>query len=119
MAKIYRIYQRTDQNVPTQNTQNQKNQAQNTHNQVTQNQKTQSLNILKPKNNRIKIRKAKIPKTETTIQIELEIGTRRAQIPRKPLIFPSPNKQTNNQTNKQTNKTFCPHRGSNSRPSRF
>ena len=34
-------------------------------------------------------------------KIELEIGTRRAQIPRKPLIFPSP-KQTNKQTNKQT-----------------
>ena len=42
-------------------------------------------------------------------------GTRRAQIPRKPLIFPSPNKQTN----RRTNKKFCPHRGSNSRPSRF
>ena len=26
---------------------------------------------------------------------------------------------TNKQTNKQTNKKFCPHRGSNSRPSRF
>ena len=29
---------------------------------------------------------------------KLENGTRRAQIPRKPLIFPSPNKQTNRQT---------------------
>ena len=29
---------------------------------------------------------------------QLENGTRRAQIPRKPLIFPSPNKQTNRQT---------------------
>ena len=28
-------------------------------------------------------------------------------------------KQTDKQTNKQTNKKFCPHRGSNSRPSRF
>ena len=43
---------------------------------------------------------------------KLENGTRRAQIPRKPLIFPSPNKQTN----KQTNKNFWPHRCSNSRP---
>ena len=33
--------------------------------------------------------------------IKLENGTRRAQIPRKPLIFPSPNKQTNKQTDKQ------------------
>ena len=31
-------------------------------------------------------------------QKQLENGTRRAQIPRKPLIFPSPNKQTNRQT---------------------
>ena len=30
--------------------------------------------------------------------LELENGTRRAQIPRKPLIFPSPNKQINGQT---------------------
>ena len=29
---------------------------------------------------------------------KLENGTRRAQIPRKLLIFPSPNKQTNRQT---------------------
>ena len=33
---------------------------------------------------------------------KLENGTRRAQIPRKPLIFPSPNKQTNKQTDEQT-----------------
>ena len=33
---------------------------------------------------------------------KLENGTRRAQIPRKPLIFPSPNKQTNRRTNRQT-----------------
>ena len=31
-------------------------------------------------------------------QLKLENGTRRAQIPRKSLIFPSPNKQTNRQT---------------------
>ena len=30
-------------------------------------------------------------------ETELENGTRRAQIPRKPLIFPSPNKQTDKQ----------------------
>ena len=35
-------------------------------------------------------------------QTRLEIGTRRAQIPRKSLIFPSPNKQTNRRTNRQT-----------------
>ena len=39
---------------------------------------------------------------------KLENGTRRAQIPRKPLTFPSPNKQTN--------KKFWAHRGSNSQP---
>ena len=32
------------------------------------------------------------------IKRQRENGTRRAQIPRKPLIFPSPNKQTNRQT---------------------
>ena len=32
---------------------------------------------------------------------ELENGTRRAQISRKPLMFPSPNKQTNKQPDKQ------------------
>ena len=36
------------------------------------------------------------------IQLKLENGTRRAQIPRKPLIFPPPNKQTNRRTNRQT-----------------
>ena len=35
---------------------------------------------------------------------KIENGTRRAQIPRKPLIFPSPNKQTNKQTDEQTDK---------------
>ena len=88
-------------------------------------------------------------------QIQLENGTRRAQIPRKPLIFPSPNKQTDKQKilapprfelstlpvlaqcsyrlsygavlmwlllsdyYYQINKKFLPHRGSNTRPSRF
>ena len=33
-----------------------------------------------------------------TTQYQLENGTWRAQIPQKPLIFPSPNKQTNRQT---------------------
>ena len=33
---------------------------------------------------------------------KLENGTRRAQIPRKPLIFPSPNKQTDKQKNLAT-----------------
>ena len=32
------------------------------------------------------------------LKSKLENGTRRAQISRKPLIFPSPNKQTNRQT---------------------
>ena len=39
---------------------------------------------------------------EERMEMELENGTRRAQIPRKPLIFPSPNKRTNKQTNRQT-----------------
>ena len=43
-------------------------------------------------------------KAYARIQVKLEIGTRRAQIPRKPLIFPSPNKQTNRRTNRQTKK---------------
>ena len=33
---------------------------------------------------------------------KLKNGTLREQIPRKPLIFPSPNKQTNRRTNRQT-----------------
>ena len=59
--------------------------------------------------------KIKYVNNPNQLQTELENGTRRAQIPRKLLIFPTPNKQTN----KQTNKKFCPHRGSNSWPSRF
>ena len=37
-------------------------------------------------------------KYATNWSYKLENGTRRAQNPRKPLIFPSPNKQTNKQT---------------------
>ena len=50
-------------------------------------------------------------KYTTKWSYKLKNGTRRAQNPRKPLMFRSPNKQTN----KQTNNKIWPHRGSNSR----
>ena len=51
--------------------------------------------ILKPNNFRdvINLYQDKASMDMTLNEYKLEIGTRRAQIPRKPLIFPSPNKQ--------------------------
>ena len=49
MAKNYTNIQRTDQNFPTQFTENQNTQAQITQSQKTQSQKTQSLIIPKAK----------------------------------------------------------------------